>query len=792
MKTIFNFLMKTFWLFLLSVVLTGQITAQDTEWSKYLVRENLTTQQLIEEMGLGINLGNTLESCGDWINKSNILNFEKAWGSPEITEKIIAGYAKAGFSSLRIPVAWSNMMQANYTIHPTLLNRVEQIVNWTIDNGMVAMINMHWDGGWWENYPENIEETEKKFTRIWQQVSGHFEKYGDRLLFEPMNEVGFGQIWDEWMSGTAAQKKAAKTKAFGYVNNLNQMFVDIVRASGGNNAKRHLVIEVYNTNDAYAYDPDFKMPNDPAKRSAATVHYYKPACFAIAAGPTDWCPNGQAVTTWGTAAELKELKDNMDKLKKNCVDKGIPIIVGEYGTGGGNKTKEMVRLYVVSITEAAYSRGMCPMIWDTPGDQYNRTNQTWRDPLFLEEMMNVKKNYAKNNDATLSALTVNPGTLTPAFAPAITSYTVDVTDVTSIEIQATANHPAASVAGAGVKSLVVGENSFDITVTAENGDKKVYNLKIAAVFNVVPPKVKFNHANLSLKPEETANLEMLANGVAVTATNWQSSNPTAATVSGTGLITAVALGGNTEITAETEIGGSIYTAKCVVYVEPQAIVIEETDPVTNGTGTTELTLEIPASILFTGSFEVELPAGVSINIDATQLAGAWSGSINMTIVPLSDGVWKFIFTLSEAAQQSKMRKIAANTNKIVDIVYNVDDSVTKDFELIIKDLSFTLQDEDGTVIERTETVVPVTVNNVTGNFIIETSNSIKIYPNPVKDELIIENGKWKIENAEIFDISGRKIVNCQFSIFNSINVSHLSSGIYILKIGEYRGRFVKE
>ncbi len=113
----------------------------------YAVRDNLTTQQLILEMGLGINLGNTLESTGDWINSSKISNYETAWGSPIITKAMIKGYADAGFSSLRIPVTWSNMMQLNYVIHPDLLNRVEEIVKWTIDSGMVVMINTHHDSG---------------------------------------------------------------------------------------------------------------------------------------------------------------------------------------------------------------------------------------------------------------------------------------------------------------------------------------------------------------------------------------------------------------------------------------------------------------------------------------------------------------------------------------------------------------------------------------------------------------------------------------------------------------------
>ena len=154
------------------------------EYSKFLVREHLTTQQLIYEMGVGINLGNTMEACGDWINSSNILNYERAWGSPEVTEPMIAGFAKAGFSSLRIPVAWSNMMLDGYIIHPTLLDRVEQIVNWTIDNDMVALVNLHWDNGWWHDFPTKYDECMKKFVAIWTQVSERFRDYGDRLMLE--------------------------------------------------------------------------------------------------------------------------------------------------------------------------------------------------------------------------------------------------------------------------------------------------------------------------------------------------------------------------------------------------------------------------------------------------------------------------------------------------------------------------------------------------------------------------------------------------------------------------------
>ncbi len=356
---------------------------------KYAVREKLSTMQLVDEMGLGINLGNTLDATGDWINPSSISNYEQAWGSPIITKEMIEGYAKAGYSSMRFPVSWSNMMLDNYQIHPDLMDRVETILNWILDCGMVAIINVHHENEWVKKVPTDTE-AKKKFTAVWTQICQRFEKYGDHLMFEPMNEIGYDEIWTTW-SGNQADK----AKAFGYVNELNQLFVDIVRESGGNNAKRHLLVEIYNTGLQYAYDPLTKIPNDPADRLALTVHYYEPALFAILGNGevADW---GVGVPSWGTVAEIKTLNDNMEMLKKNCVDKGIPVIVGEYSCSSKDRTQEVVRLYCVSVTEAIYSRGMCPMLWDVPVvGQYNRNTCQFDDPLFLEQMMEIKTKYPR-------------------------------------------------------------------------------------------------------------------------------------------------------------------------------------------------------------------------------------------------------------------------------------------------------------------------------------------------------------------------------------------------------------
>ncbi|MDR1687242.1 MAG: glycoside hydrolase family 5 protein [Clostridiales bacterium] len=369
------------------ILAEGQQNAQASEQFKFEMRSDITTMDLVKEMELGINLGNTMEACGDWIDSSSISNYERAWGSPLITEEIIAGYAKAGFKSLRVPVAWSNMMADDYTIHPDLLNRVEQIVNWGLDNGLIVMVNEHWDGGWWENMTDNHDMIVEKFESIWTQVSERFKDYGDRLMFEAMNEVGYSNVWNEWAPAGPDNDKA---KAIGYVNELNQLFVDTVRASGGNNATRHLVIEGYYTNIDHSSDPLFKMPQDEAGRCALTVHYYDPPTFAIIEEDVSW---GKAQSTWGTEEEIAHLDAQMEKMKTNFVDKGIPVIIGEFGAGGKNKTQEMIRFYEVSIFEAAYSKGMCPMLWDTPGGQYDRLLCDFLDPLFKEEVMAIRDKY---------------------------------------------------------------------------------------------------------------------------------------------------------------------------------------------------------------------------------------------------------------------------------------------------------------------------------------------------------------------------------------------------------------
>lgn len=152
---------------------------------------------------------------------------------------MIKGYAESGFETLRVPVAWSNLMSEDYTISGAYLERVKQIVNWALDAGMYVIMNLHYDSGWLENMPSDKENCMNKYKKIWTQLSEEFKDYGDYLIFESQNEeLGWDSLWNRWTGSTEG-----KAESYDLVNEVNQTFVDIVRSSGGNNDLRHLLFQ---------------------------------------------------------------------------------------------------------------------------------------------------------------------------------------------------------------------------------------------------------------------------------------------------------------------------------------------------------------------------------------------------------------------------------------------------------------------------------------------------------------------------------------------------------------------
>lgn len=349
--------------------------------------ESLSSVEVVHRMGLGWNLGNTMECAGAWIKGPEVRSFETAWGNPETTKDMIDQIQAAGFKSVRIPVAWSNLMGDNYTIDPQLMARVKEIVGYVLDDGMIAVVNIHWDGGWWSKFSTDYNESMKRYTRMWSQIAAGFKDAPGTLIFESLNEEGcWNDVWNRYGNGTAEQKQ----KAYGMLNNINKAFVDLVRRSGGLNAKRHLLIAGYATDIDLTVDPDFLMPKDPAGHCIVSVHYYTPYTFAGLEHDESW---GKARFTWGTDADKAELDAKFAELKPRFLAQGVPVILGEYGATLKNKDPESVRKYMLAVAEKAYGMGICPMLWD-PGSHFNRHTLQFDDPELLkgfQKIMGMKR-----------------------------------------------------------------------------------------------------------------------------------------------------------------------------------------------------------------------------------------------------------------------------------------------------------------------------------------------------------------------------------------------------------------
>jgi endoglucanase len=279
---------------------------------------------------------------------------ETAWGNPVVTQTLINSVKAAGFDTLRIPVAWSVFTNAsNYTIDPAWLNRVEEVVNYGLNAGMYVIINEHWDGGWL-NHPfyANQASLNDRLSTMWTQIANHFSDYGENLLFAGTNEV-----MNDGDYGTPTQE---------YVdvqNSFNQTFVNAVRATGGNNAARYLVVQGFNTNIDHTVNFAV-IPNDTiSERLFMEVHYYDPYNFTLNTGSnvTEW---PSTVETWANEAWADS---QMQAMKTNFIDQGVAVILGEYGVVDRQSVSgfETQRIrWNQYITQSAVDHGLVPVYWD--------------------------------------------------------------------------------------------------------------------------------------------------------------------------------------------------------------------------------------------------------------------------------------------------------------------------------------------------------------------------------------------------------------------------------------------
>ena len=340
----------------------------------------LTATEVARHMAPGWNLGNTMEggnNANNFTNKGG-LGAETSWQDTKTTQAII-DYVKAqGFRSIRIPCAWVMGHISNatdYTIDAAWMNRVKEIVDYCINADLYVVINQHWDGGWLENNIDKTGDTKTKNLQIleacWKQIAEAFKGYDERLLFAGLNEPN--------------SEDTPKAQTITNLIDYEQKFIDVVRATGGNNEKRILIVQGPSTNiDKTCTYMANKMPKDPtADRLMIEVHYYAPWQFWGMEKDESW---GKVFYYWGSGnhvsgsqhnanhSEESYVEEELESMKKNFQDKGIPVYIGEFGANwrtitGTNESQEKhnasIKSHYKCVVQKALEKGMIPVIWDT-------------------------------------------------------------------------------------------------------------------------------------------------------------------------------------------------------------------------------------------------------------------------------------------------------------------------------------------------------------------------------------------------------------------------------------------
>ena len=341
--------------------------------------------QAVKNMGLGTNFGNCMDAVANWLNMDNnsVTEFEKAWGQEPTTKAMVDFLKKNGFNSVRIPVTWFQHMKADGTVDEAWMNRVQEIVDYVIDNGMYCILNVHHDTGadpddksythWIKADVDNYNANKEKFESLWTQIATRFQNYDQHLVFEGYNEMlDASNTWN-------APKNANSYKG---LNGYAQSFVNAVRATGGNNATRNLIVNTYAAANGDEVLNNLTIPTDKVDgHIAVEVHTY---------APWDWFATKGA---WDASC-TNEIKSMFTRLNNKFISKGIPCIIGEYGTHGSKQVdknstdaqKKAAADQAADIVKQAKAYGVATFYWMSIFEGTDRTVPQWTLPTVVEAM----------------------------------------------------------------------------------------------------------------------------------------------------------------------------------------------------------------------------------------------------------------------------------------------------------------------------------------------------------------------------------------------------------------------
>ncbi|NMN37540.1 cellulase family glycosylhydrolase [Pedobacter sp. SG918] len=320
-----------------------------------------TAAQLAVKFTLGWNAGNSLEAIGG----------ETYWGNPALTQAMIDQVKRSGFTAVRLPCSWNQYMANTSTaqLQQSWLNRVKDVVQYCVNDGLYVILNIHWDGGWLEN---NCTTAQQPYVNamqkaFWEQIATQLRNFDEHVIFASANEPA-----------------VSDATGMGVLLSYHQTFVNAVRSTGGKNSYRTLVIQGPSTNIDHTNNLMNTLPTDSApNRLMVEVHYYTPFNFAGLPDDVSW---GNAFYYWGngyhsttdasrnaTYGEEADAGPQFALMKTKYIDKGIPVILGEYGAirrpntlSGDNLTLHLASraYYINHVTRQAVQYGLKPFYFD--------------------------------------------------------------------------------------------------------------------------------------------------------------------------------------------------------------------------------------------------------------------------------------------------------------------------------------------------------------------------------------------------------------------------------------------
>jgi aryl-phospho-beta-D-glucosidase BglC (GH1 family) len=339
-------------------------------------------QDISARMKVGCNLGNTLEAiCG-----------ESAWGATKTSKRLIDSIKAAGFNAIRLPCAWfCHSDTFTNEIDAAWIARVKEVVDYCIKDSLYTILNIHWDKGWLDAHINATDSANVKARQrgYWKQIANYFKDYDEHLLFAGSNEPD-----------------TKDTTGMSILLSYYQTFIDAVRATGGNNSSRTLIVQGPSADIEWTNKLMNTMPTDQiTNRLIVEVHYYTPYQFCLLGKDANW---GKMFYYWGkrnhsntdvsrnaTWGEENHMEKYFGWMKTKFVDKGIPVIIGEYGAykrklslpSDQALNVASVEYYHQYIVKSTTSKGIIPFLWDTPGGLFNRSTGAIQDRGIINAIM---------------------------------------------------------------------------------------------------------------------------------------------------------------------------------------------------------------------------------------------------------------------------------------------------------------------------------------------------------------------------------------------------------------------